>query len=461
MPVTISSTRRAFLFQAICAALILSAGCASYAPYSARIKTDLAEGKFGDALKEIDEADLASSDLLTFYDTGLVLHYAGRFEESNRQFHQAEALYEDLYTKSVSQEVGSMITSDAVINYRGERFEAAFIHYYKILNYLHLGDGQGALVECRKLNEKLKVFHDAGGTFYVDDPFLQYLTGIVYESEGELPDAWVSYRQALAAYRDPGDDLSTPLPSTLECDLQRVNSLLGYGDEAPEDKSRDPCPQLNPESGGAVLLLETGFVPPKAQVQLVAPIFEGEINKDLDRDKFSLTLAERARREKTAARKVSYWLTIAFPDMVPEPTYIDEVEVVAVEVPTSAGRASLAADIGAATLKRFEERRFSILAKSLARALAKYLAKEKVEDKQGQLAGMLVNVFAAATEQADTRSWSTLPGRIYLARLSLPAGSYTLQVTLRDSAGKRLETIAIPEVEIEAGRVSFHNHRVF
>jgi len=437
-------------------------GCASYAPHSIEIKNRLAGGRFDSALEEVDRAKSASSRLLTLYETGLILHYAQRFEDSNLQFHEAEILYEDLYTKSVSRELGALLTSDTAIEYRGERFESAYLHYYKILNYLHLGDGDAALVECRKLNEKLLLFRDAGGTFYTDDPFLQYLTGLVYESEGELADAWVSYRVASDAFERLGAEMGLSAPPSLRCDLARAGSVLGYRDELPERRAGDPCPEPAPGSGSVVLLLETGFAPHRVEIQLVAPIFKDDnLKDDFDRDKFAWTLADRAGRRRVATREVSYWLTIAFPDIVAEPTGIAEIEVLPVEAPTSATRAARAANIEAVAVKRFEERRPRMLAKTLARALAKYLAKEKVTGKQGEVAGMLVNVFNVATERADTRSWSTLPGRIHLARFFLPPGSYTLQVNLRDSGGEKLITIGIPEVEVESGRTAFLNHRVF
>lgn len=447
----------------IAIALVVSAGCASYASYSAKIKHRLADGKFEDALEEVQAARSASSRLLALYESGLILHYAQKYDESNLQLHEAEALYEDLYTKSISREAGALVTSDIILAYRGERFESAYLHYYKILNYVHLGDGEGALVECRKLNQKLKLFRDAGGTFYTDDPFLQYLTGIVYESEGELSDAWVSYRLAVEAFASLGDESGVSTPPGLRCDLLRVASRLGYEDELSESDSAEACPEALPvrDAGSVVLLLETGFAPHKIDVELVAPIFENEIVEDLDEDEFARTLAERVRRDRDVHRKVSYWLTIAFPEMVAEPTGIAQAEVVAVESPTSATRMALVSNIEAVALRRFDEKRGGMLAKTVARALAKYLAKKKVEKKRGELAGLAVNIFNVATEAADTRSWSTLPGRIYLARFDLPAGDYTLQVALRGADGGRLTTIAIPEVTVTAGALTLVNHRAF
>ncbi len=446
-----------------CLVLVILPGCASYVSHSVRIKSDLAEGRFEEALEEVDKAGKGASRLLGLYESGLIFHYARDYEQSNQYLHEAELLYDDLYTKSISREVGSLVASDVVLAYRGEPFESAFIHYYKILNFLHLGDGQGALVECRKLNHKLKVFRDAGDTFYTNDPFLQYLTGLVYESEGDLQNAWVSYRVALEAYEKMEDTFQTPPPPSLRCEFQRVGSRLGYADEFPQPADSMQCsddPTVEGR-GEIVLLVEDSFVANKVPVEFVAPILKGDIDDNLDEDDFAFTLADRVQRNRVYPRKVDHWLKIAFPEMVSEPPIVSWVEVVAVEVPASAIRAVPAADLGAVALKRFKERRVAMLAKTFARALAKYLAKQKVEQEKGKLAGLAVNIFNIATETADTRSWSTLPGRIHLARLPLPEGRYTIQVVLRDQHGERLDTIAIPDVEVLSGRTTFLNHRVF
>jgi len=445
----------------LCVLMVSSAGCASYVSHSVKIRSSLAEGRFDSALEEVEKSESGSSHLLALYERGLILHYAQQYGESNLELHKAEDLYDDLYTKSLSREAGALVTSDVITHFRGERFESAYIHYYKVLNYLHLGDGQGALVECRKLNQKLKTFRDAEDTFYTDDPFLEYLTGIVYESQGDMSDAWVSYRIALEAYENLGGSFNVRYPPDLACDVERAGERLGQMSDRPGPPESPECPEIISGGGAVVLLLETGFAPHKTEVNIVAPILEGELDADdFDADRFALTLADRAGPRRVRAEKVVHWLKIAFPEIVEEPAWTDEVEVIPVEMPTSAVRASRATSIETLVLRRFEERRTRILAKTFARALTKYLAQRAAEKETGRLGGIAVNLFNIATETADTRSWSTLPGHIYLARLFLPEGRYTLQVVLR-SGGERQHTIALPDVEVTPGRTTFLNHRVF
>ena len=65
------------------------------------------------------------------------------------------------------------------------------------------------------------------------------------------------------------------------------------------------------------------------------------------------------------------------------------------------------------------------------------------------------------TESADTRSWLTLPEHVNLARISLPPGTYDLQVELLGRKGRKLSTQVIPGVEVLPGDWTFISRRVF
>jgi hypothetical protein len=47
-----------------------------------------------------------------------------------------------------------------------------------------------------------------------------------------------------------------------------------------------------------------------------------------------------------------------------------------------------------------------------------------------------IDLFVGATEQADLRTWRTLPAQIQLARLRLPAAHYLIEVTSTDGLFK-------------------------
>ncbi len=450
---------------ALALVVLVGGGCSTYQTRSTVIKQAFEDSNYDHALANIDEIDLGSSELLFLYEKGLVLHYQNQWQASNELFQRAELLLEELYTKSVSRELAALAISDNITKFRGDSFEAIAINYYKILNYLYLGDIDGAMVECRRVNIKLQMLIDAGETHFVDDPFVQYLTGMVYAVGGEINDAEVSFRAALSAYRDLGPELGLMEPPVLQCDVAEAGRLLG--DFKPEtNPGPGVCPEVAPEGYGTLnLFLESGFVAHKIETKIVLPIFTNDNTEDID--EFAAELAARDGMVYTGDVKVDYILKVAMPALIPTPVPWDHAVVFPTpladslaipEIPSST--AMVVENFDAYSVAGFETKYGRILFRTVVRGLTKYAAK-KGADKKDEALGWAVNWLGAATETADTRCWSTLPQKIMMTRLVLPAGEYNLVVDLRDPAGLKIDTLIIPGVRIDAGRHSFLNHRFF
>ena len=67
-----------------------------------------------------------------------------------------------------------------------------------------------------------------------------------------------------------------------------------------------------------------------------------------------------------------------------------------------------------------------ILLRTVIRAVVKSVAQDQAY-KGGLALGVLVNIGTVVTEQADERSWRTLPERISIARATLPQGSQMIE----------------------------------
>jgi hypothetical protein len=98
---------------------------------------------------------------------------------------------------------------------QGEDFEQVIVLYFMALNYLMLGDLQGALVDCRRVNTLLRELNDSyeHTIVYKTDAFSLYLSGILYDAMGEVNDAFIDYRNAYNAYREDYQEYyGTPVP---------------------------------------------------------------------------------------------------------------------------------------------------------------------------------------------------------------------------------------------------------
>jgi tetratricopeptide (TPR) repeat protein len=449
---------------AVSISVLLLVSCSSYVYQSIHTRNYLSRQNYAEALKTVEKSNNGSTKLVYLYEKGLILHYANEFESSNEAFAEAELLLDELYTRSLSREVGALLTSDNVVEYRGERFESAMIHYYQILNYLYLDQIDGAVVECRQLNHKLQLFEDQGDSPFRNDPFLQHLTGMVYRERGERVDAEVSFRTALAVYKEQAERSSLAVTPSLYRDM--IGIARSFGDhEAVERYSQEGAVADDAEIEGGMgilnLFLECGFVPGKIEESISFPIYREDLEKDVDNDKFAGILMERHNSVNKRTVKVDYWLDVALPSLQAQPSGIHAARIITKDDARLVCTAVPVIDLDLLAFEAFEERKGKIFLKTISRALTKYLAKKKVEDKKGELAGWMVNIFNVVTESADTRSWSTLPEKILMGRLVLPQGTHSLTIHLLDESGQLLDTVVLNDVEVRANRQRFMNYRIF
>ena len=78
----------------------------------------------------------------------------------------------------------------------------------------------------------------------------------------------------------------------------------------------------------------------------------------------------------------------------------------------------------------------------------------------GFLVGLLSHGLAVVSEEADKRSWRTLPDEIHISRLWVPAGEYEsrIQIVTRTGGGSR--TVDSRPLVLRAGQTLFLIERV-
>lgn len=412
-----------------------------------------------DAVIGKHESDYGERNAVLYdFDRGMMLHLAGRYAESNQYLARAEDRIDRLYTKSVSAETGAMLTNDNTLPYEGEDFEKVMINVISMLNYVYLDEWDDALVEARKVDHKLELFNDQyeKKNVYKRDALAQYLSGILYEAKGEVNDAFISYRKAYEAYGDYRKDYATPLPPPLPADLLRTTASLGFTEEHQDYLKRFPDTQWIPEKklqseSELVFISYTGRSPIKEDFFITAPIPDGHGG--------------------------TYLLRVALPKFVALPDKVGTAEVNLIPADGEAGsggvvsqRLFLAEDITAIAKKNLEDRLGRITAKAIARATAKYMASRAIRNEMSHgkggesLAGMLAevgtNIYSLASEQADKRSWRTLPDRIQMARLAATPGRYTVAVEYYDHTGGLIERKTFPAITLKAGEKRFLGYRI-
>ena len=150
--------------------------------------------------------------------------------------------------------------------------------------------------------------------------------------------------------------------------------------------------------------------------------------------------------------------SVALPKFVQRP-----VPVARFELSEGAQSASseIVEDVNAMARKSLEDRLPAITARAVARMLVKNAAVKNVKKQSenagavGLLMSIASDVGAIASERADTRSWSLLPGNFLMARLSLSPGMHDLKISYYDNSGNILATRDYDAVKVMAGRKAF------
>ncbi len=442
---------KGFWFVCSCSLLVILSACGPVTRHYVRVDHYLAQGKYHEAdllIEENREGYGKKNFVLYNLDRAMTLHLAGKYTESNRFLDVAERRIDQLYTKSITGETGAMLTNDNMLPYEGEDFEKAMINVISGLNYAYLGQLDDALVEMRKVDHKLNLLNDKyeKRNIYKEDAFARYLSGILYEAKGELNDAFIAYRKAFETYNDYREDYGTALLPTLPGDLLRVAEAIGLTEEFRFYRERFPnvtwVSQKDRDRQAEVVFLSyDGLSPVKEDFFIDAPVPDGEGGIYLIR----VALPRYTRRLTDLAYA--------------------KIRLIGPRGEAVSQRTFLVEDIDAIATKNLDDRIARITIKAISRATTKYLAAHKIREntKKDPLARVLTdlgtNLYSIVSEQSDKRSWRTLPGKIRMARLFVPPGSYTVSVSYYANEG---ELIASKEyqVAVNTGEKRFLSHRV-
>ena len=399
--------------------------------------------------------------LLFYMDKAMTLFLAKRYKESNVFLEKAKLAAEELWTESVGEHAASWLTTDNSLSYQGEDFEKVMLHFIGALNYIGLGDYESARVEARQVTQKLEYYNQRYGedakNVYNDDAFARWLAGKLSETAGgysALNSAWIDYQKAISVYKNQyAERYGTQLPTIVIQDALRVLEALGDDFRSDYEALRAKHPDVS----------YTPAQEAQKQGELILFHLNGEAPYKVDRF-WTVSTSKGVIR-------------IAYPQFVAKPHGITTARMRAAEHQASAST-RLVQDITAIAMRNLQDHIGRIKAKAIARAVAKYVASRSLyeggravrnnSDKQGgkglgaamQLAGLLTNVGSALAEEADKRSWITLPAQIRVARLFLPPGPTRVLVEFVRADGSVARTQSF-NVDLEAGQTEFITTRTY
>jgi len=425
----------------------LISGCAlnsifiNYPSQIAPVKAQLNTSNPIKGVLEVESKISGADGLLYAQEAGRVAQISGDFEASKKYYQQAVAGYlkfDDKATLSVTDmgaTASSLFINDNVIPYRGPGYERVMLHQYQALNYMFSGDQQGALVEVRRSND-LQSFEQAryqksnesvqamaNGTIdaevnklekaagSVTSSFLNaysyYTTGVLHEILGEPNDAFIDYRKAAQI---------SPNNPYLQKDLVRLAKQLSMPQADEFERRWGKATTAKKDQGEVIFLIERGFVPEKQSLTVPFTIHGN-------------------------------WQTASLA------TYTSNSRPVSPGKIKGLGKSMTAAPIAnldALAITALKEELPAALIRQAARVYAKSEMARSVEsgskkrNNETDIGVIAMQIFNVVTEQADRRSWLTLPKQAQIARTYLNNGSYSVQ----------LDNGTPAQVEVKSGRTT-------
>ncbi len=442
--------------------VFLVAGCATYYQKNIRFQEQFVKGDLEAADKMLDRNKKASKGinrLLYFLQKGMVLQLLGKYEESNAFFEQAYIFVED-HRKNYRAEMASFLSNPGIKVYEGEDHEKVLMLYFKAINYLRTGQFDGALVECRRINNSLNALNDRyerKKNRYKRDAFALNLMGIAFEASGEINDAFIAYRNSYEAYRDIYQpQFGVDIPLQLKKDLLRTAFLNGFIEELEgfERVFKMKYDRTTVQAPEVVFFWHNGLGPVKAEWSLNFFIVKGQggavvfVNEDLG---LSIPFPVPPMGQGGNGLGDLKFVRIAFPKYLERKPYFRTAEI-------SNGKQiyplELAEDINEIAFKTLEDRLLREVSNSLMRLALKQAAENTMRSKNQNM-GALLSVLNAVSEKADTRNWQVLPYSISYARIPLTEGNNQLKLTTvsPDRSGSQVHHFEFDAVK---GQTLFH-----
>lgn len=425
------SNARSFLASA---ALFALCGCVSVDRDAQRAVLGLKSGMDETAVTWSAElADESSySKNLGKVEAGRTMLLTGKYAEARRRFSDAVDSAVDRTEAAPKLKAGDMlntamaatVTDDRTREYYLAAYEINLALQYGIFSRLLTGDREGALVDARlsvyvqdthsetlgadlqketegSSESSKSIVEEQGKSLEAliaatrnswENPLLWWLSGVMFEADGDKDMAWQSYRKAAAVKPD---------------------CAVFAADAARADKAQ----AMDAKKARLIVLYEQDFVPQRESVKVPVPIYTG----------MSIDIPRYGEN-------------------------IDRPRVVSVSCSKRETAASLATDVRSLAARDLKEQLPGVVVRNITRASVQAGAQAAANasgNSYVKLAVFVCNAIVSALRSADTRSWVTLPAFQHIwSDMDMQPGAHDVEVKVDGRIIRAKVTLAPGETRL-------------
>ena len=384
-----------------------------------------------------------SADALVWrLEEGSLLRADGKFQESNRAFSQAEEIIDDydsratISARGTGSHLASLVTNLKAIPYKGTAYDRIMLNTYKALNYMALGEFDGARVELLRAYERqkealeryrreLEIAEEEAKSNNVDigritsDPRFKQQFDSTYSGYSSFS-AYADYVNPLTVYLDGLLFFATASGSSdyerARKDFERVKGMIGNDPFVNADLSMvEKAINGEPIQPAVYVVFENGLAPARGEARLDIPV---------------------------PTKEVTY-IGAAFPTLNFQGTAIENLTIT--DDQGRIARTRLLSDMDTIVANEFSHNLDAIIIRTIMATVVKATAQYQLQKNFGSLGQIGGALYSIVTTQADLRSWISLPKQFQFARFPRPNSSHIYLTTSDATVPTKVD---IPKSEI-------------
>ena len=378
------------------ALLSLMCACASQNYSAKKAHQYYRDGDYASAAEEFEREakDAKANRVLYLLDAGMSRFRLREYREAIVHFLAAEKESEIKDYTSVSEEVGTLLSSGNVRGYKGEDFEKLLINVYLMLSYSALGEFDEARVEARKVNLLLtRMIHD-GKRNYSEWPLARYFSGMLWEYDHSYDNAYIEYKKVYELDPNfPGIETQLIAMARKNGDSEGLRKWTKLFPAA-------PARRITRDSKEWVVVYESGRIPGK--------VMRGEDP--------SLPMIPHSSSPEAGFRLKVDGASYECRDRV--------------------------MDLAKMSRNYLEDRIVRMKLAKIAGTVAKFAVAQAVSSaSDNESLGLLTYIVLLAFDQADLRSWTSLPHDLYMCRFDRVPDAGPVEVEILGSQNTVLRTV--------------------